>query len=163
MSYLESKFNKLEGRVEKLENAQSTTMIRKMEDGLQKFNTQVNYVMGEKIKEHCISKCKELENKLLCAEVYQRQDRIEKTDKDENSLKVLQSFLEWHCRIKPNIEFQHVHRIGKPHGDGTPRTTPSLYENSVGHSVHTGSFKLMLTMPTKNSSPILSLKFLSCS
>ena len=39
---------------------------------------------------------------------------IEETDEDENSLKVLQSFLEWQCGIEPGIEFQHVHRIGKP-------------------------------------------------
>jgi len=44
----------LEGRVEKLENAQSTTRntFREMEDGLQEFNTQVNETKatGEKIK-----------------------------------------------------------------------------------------------------------------
>ena len=66
VSNLESKFNKFEGRVEKLENAQSTTWntVGEMEDGLQEFNTQVNEgkAMGEKIKEHCESKCKELEN-----------------------------------------------------------------------------------------------------
>ena len=45
-----------------------------MEDGLQKFNTQVNETKatGEEIKEHCESKCKEVENILLYAEVYQR-------------------------------------------------------------------------------------------
>ena len=46
---------------------------------------------------------------------------IEETDEDENSLKVLQSFLERQCGIEPGIKFQHVHRIGKPHGDGSPR------------------------------------------
>lgn len=72
----ESKFNKLEGRVDKLENVPLTTRgtFREMEDGLQEFNTQVNKAKaaGEKIKEQCKSKCKELENKLLYAEVYQR-------------------------------------------------------------------------------------------
>lgn len=72
----ESKFNKLEGRVDKLENVPLTTRgtFREMEDGLQEFNTQVNEAKaaGEKIKEQCKSKCKELENKLLYAEVYQR-------------------------------------------------------------------------------------------
>ena len=86
------KFNKLEDRVEKLENAQSTTRntFREMEDGLQEFNGQVNEAKatGEKIKEHCESKCKELENKLLYAEVYQRRENlrfygIEETDVDE--------------------------------------------------------------------------------
>ena len=65
VSNLESKFNKLEGRVKKLENDQSTSRntFREMEDGLQEFNTQVNEAKatGEKIKEHCESKCKELE------------------------------------------------------------------------------------------------------
>ena len=68
----------------------------------------------------------ELENKLLYAEVYQRQEnlhfyRIEESDENENSLKVLQSFLERQCGIElgtaVGIEFQRVHRIGKPHGD----------------------------------------------
>ena len=125
VSNLESKFNKLEGRVEKLENAQSTTRntFREMEDGLQEFNTQVNEAKatGEKIKEHC-----ESENKLLYTEVYQRRENlrfygIDETVEDENSLKVLQSFLEQQCGIEPCIEFQRVHRIGKPRGDGSPR------------------------------------------
>ena len=101
VSNLESKFNKFEGRVEKLENAQSTTWntIREMEDGLQEFNTQVNEgkATGEKIKDYCESKCKELENLLFYG--------IEETDEDENSLKVLQSFLERQCGIEPGIEF----------------------------------------------------------
>ena len=46
---------------------------------------------------------------------------IKETDEDENSLKVLQSFLEWQCGIEPGMEFQRVHRIGKPRGDGSPR------------------------------------------
>lgn len=76
VSNLESKFNKLEDRVEKLENAQSTTRntFREMEE----FNTQVNEAKatGEKIEEHCESKCKELENQLLYAEVYQRRENL---------------------------------------------------------------------------------------
>ena len=120
----------IEGRVEKLENAQSTTRntFREMEDSLQEFNTQVNEAKatGEKIKELCESKCKQLENKLLYAEVYQRREDlrfygIEETDEDENSLKALQSFLEQQCGIEPGIEFQRVHRIGKPRRDGSPR------------------------------------------
>jgi len=130
VSSLESKFNKLEDRVVKLEDAQSTTRntFREMEDGLQEFNTRVNEAKatGEKIKEHCVSKCKELENKLLYAEVYQRRENlrfygIEETDGNENSLKVLQSFLERQCGIEPGIEFQRLHRIGNPRGDGSPR------------------------------------------
>jgi len=101
----------LEGRVERLENAQLTTRntFREMEDSLQEFNTQVNEAKatGEKIK-NTESKCKELENKLLYAEVYQRRENlrffgIEEMVEDENSLKVLQSFLEWRCGIEPGI------------------------------------------------------------
>lgn len=130
VSNLESKFNKLEDRVVKLEDAQSTTRntFREMEDGLQEFNTRVNEAKatGEKIKELCVNKCKELENKLLYAEVYQRRENlrfygIEETDGNENSLKVLQSFLERQCGIEPGIEFQRVHRIGNPRRDGSPR------------------------------------------
>ena len=46
---------------------------------------------------------------------------IEETDGNENSLKVLQSFLERQCGIEPGIEFQCVHRIGNPRRDGSPR------------------------------------------
>ena len=46
---------------------------------------------------------------------------IEETDGNENSLKVLQSFLERQCGIEPGIEFQRVHRIGNPRRDGSPR------------------------------------------
>ena len=100
-----------------------------MEDGLQEFNTRVNEAKatGEKIKELCVNKCKELENKLLYAEVYQRRENlrfygIEETDGNENSLKVLQSFLERQCGIEPGIEFQRVHRIGNPRRDGLPHS-----------------------------------------
>ena len=89
----------MEGRVEKLENAQSVTRntFRELEDGLQEFNIQVNEAkaIGEKIKEHyCESKCKELENKLLFAEVYQRRENLrfygtEETGEGENSPEVL--------------------------------------------------------------------------
>ena len=76
VSNLESKFNKLEGRVEKLEDHQSTTRdaVKELQDGLQDFNTQVNETTAaqEEAKEICESRYKELENKLLYAEVYQR-------------------------------------------------------------------------------------------
>ena len=119
----ESKFNKLEGRVQKLENAQSTTRIsfKEMEDGLQEFNTQVNEAKaaGEKVKEHCENKCKDLENKLLYAEVYQRRENLRfygiEEEEDENSLNVLLSFLEQQCGV------QRDNRIGKPYEDGSPR------------------------------------------
>ena len=35
---------------------------------------------------------------------------------------MLKSFLEQQCGVQPDgIEFQQVHRIGKPHEDGSPR------------------------------------------
>ena len=46
---------------------------------------------------------------------------IEKTDKDENSLNVLQSFLEQQYGVEPGIEFQRVYRIGKPQEDRISR------------------------------------------
>ena len=50
---------------------------------------------------------------------------IEESDENENSLKVLQSCLERQCGIElgtaVGIEFHRLHRIGKPHGDGSPR------------------------------------------
>ncbi|XP_044171856.1 uncharacterized protein LOC122956257 [Acropora millepora] len=137
VSNLESKFNKLEDKVVKLEDAQSTTRntFREMEDSLQEFNTRVNEAKatGEKIKELCVNKCKELENKLLYAEVYQRRKNlrfygIEETDGNENSLKVLQSFLERQCGIEPGIEFQRVHRIGNPRRDGSPRAIIARFQ-----------------------------------
>jgi len=80
ISNLESKFNLLEGRVEKLENDQSTTStaVQELQDGLQEFNTQVNEATAarEKANEFCENRYKELENKLLYAEVYQRRENL---------------------------------------------------------------------------------------
>ena len=62
---------------------------------------------GEKVKEHCENKCKELENKLLYAEVYQRRENLRfygiEEEEDENSLNVLKSFLEQQCGIQRGI------------------------------------------------------------
>ena len=33
----------------------------------------------------------------------------------------IQSFLEWQYGIELGIDFPRVHRIGTPHGDGSPR------------------------------------------
>ena len=89
-----------------------------MDDGLQELNTQANEAKAtdEKIKEQCESKCKELENKLLYTEVYQRRENlrfygIDETVEDENSLKVLQSFLEQQCGIEPGIEFTGLENV----------------------------------------------------
>lgn len=46
---------------------------------------------------------------------------------DENSLNVLQSFLEQQCEIEPGIEFQRVHRIGKPQEDRSPRAITARF------------------------------------
>ena len=138
----------LESRVQKLENAQSTTRIsfKEMEDGLQEFNTQVNEAKaaGEKVKEHCENKCKELENKLLYAEVYQRRENLRfygiEEEEEENSLNVLKSFLEQQCGVQREIEFQRVHRIGKPYEDGSPRAIIDFLKNESAKEFRVPSF-----------------------
>lgn len=131
VSNLESKFNILEGRVEKLENDQSTmrTAVKELQDGLQEFNTQVNEATAarEKASELCENRYKELENKLLYAEVYQRRENlrfygISEEEEGGDCRMVLNSFLEQQCGVQTEgIEFQGVHRIGKTHDDGSPR------------------------------------------
>ena len=73
VSNQESKFNKLEGRVEKLKDDQSTTRdtVKELQDGLQEFNTQVNETTAarEKAKEICES-CRQRVGKQIV--VYQR-------------------------------------------------------------------------------------------
>ena len=98
---------KVELRSSKMLNRQRGTPLERWKMASLEFNTQVNEAKatGEQIKKHCESKCKELENKLLYDEVYQRPENlrfygIEETDEDENSLKVLQSFLERQCGIE---------------------------------------------------------------
>ncbi|KAL9988158.1 hypothetical protein ACROYT_G002566 [Oculina patagonica] len=131
VSNLETKFNSLEGRVEKLEDAHSTTRtaVQELQNGLQEFNTQVNEATAarEKASEFCENRYKELENKLLYAEVYQRRENlrfygISEEEEGGDCRMVLNSFLEQQCGVQTmGIEFQRVHRIGKPHDDGSPR------------------------------------------
>ena len=131
VSNLESKFNILEGSVEKLENDQSTTRtaVKELQDGLQEFNTQVNEATAarEKASQLCESRYKELENKLLYAEVYQRRENlrfygISEEEEGGDCRIVLNSFLEQQCGVQTEgIEFQRVHRVGKTHDDGSPR------------------------------------------
>ena len=129
VSSLECKFNILEGRVEKLENDQSTTRtaVQELQDGLQEFNTQVNEATAarEKASEFCENRYKELENKLLYAEVYQRRENlrfygISEEEEGGDCRMVLNSFLEQQCGVQTE-GFQRVHRIGKTHDDGSPR------------------------------------------
>ncbi|KAL9979618.1 hypothetical protein ACROYT_G017301 [Oculina patagonica] len=131
VSNLETKFNSLEGRVKKLEDAHSTTRtaVQELQNGLQEFNTQVNEATAarEKASEFCENRYKELENKLLYAEVYQRRENlrfygISEEEEGGDCRMVLNSFLEQQCGVQTmGIEFQRVHRIGKPHDDGSPR------------------------------------------
>ena len=62
---------------------------------------------------------------------------IEGTDEDENSQpNVLQSFLEQQCGVEPaGIEFQRVHRIGKPHRDASPRAIIAICSNKPAFSL----------------------------
>ena len=145
VSNLESKFNKLEGRVEKLEDHQSTTRdaVKELQDGLQKFNTQVNEATAarDKAKKSWESRYKGLENKLLYAEVYQSRENLRfygigEEEEDGDGRNVLKSFLEQQCGVQSDgIEFQQVHGIGKPHEDGSPRAklsraVPSKEQNT---------------------------------
>ena len=100
-----------------------------MQDGPQEFNTQVNEATAtrEKASEFCDKRYKELENKLLYAVVCQRRGNlrfycISKKEEGGDCRTVLNSFLEQQCGVETEgIEFQRVHRIGKPHDDGSPR------------------------------------------
>ena len=78
----------------------------------------------------CEQKCKELEDKLLYAEVYSRRENLrfygicEEGDQ-EDTYTTLKTFLKHHLGLKSEefaeIDFQRLHRIGKPKGDSRPR------------------------------------------
>lgn len=131
MASLEAKFNKLEGRVAKLEKEIVSTRdaVKELQDGVQECNLQVGEATtaASNVKEHCENRLKELEDKLLYAEVYQRRENLRfygvaEEKEGEDSRRVLEAFLEQQCGIHPEgIEFQRVHRVGKPHVDGSPR------------------------------------------
>ena len=75
---LEKNLNKVQSKVEKLEQHQekSKVAINEMQDGLQALKTIVeeSKTAGEGVKKYCDDKYKELQDKLLYAEVYQRRE-----------------------------------------------------------------------------------------
>ena len=132
---LEQKLNKVQGRVEMLEQdqAKSKDTIKDMHDGLQALNTivEASKTAGDRVKVYCEDKCKDLQDKLLYAEVYQRRENLrffgigEKPGSKEDTLAVLQEFFVRVLAIQPEevlkIEFQRVHRVDKINVDGRPR------------------------------------------
>ena len=132
---LEQKLNKVLGRVEMLEQdqAKSKDTIKDMLDGLQALNTivEASKTAGDRVKVYCEDKCKDLQDKLLCAEVHQRRENLrffgigEKPGSKEDTLAVLQEFFVRVLAIQPEevlkIEFQRVHRVDKINVDGKPR------------------------------------------
>ena len=77
---LEKNLNKVQSRVETLEQDQvkSKVAINEMQDGLQALNTIVeeSRTVGDGVKKYCDDKYKELQDKLLYAEVYQRRENL---------------------------------------------------------------------------------------
>ena len=103
-----------------------------MQDGFQALNTIVeeSKTAGDGVKKYCDDKYKELQNKLLYAEVYQRRENLrfcgikELPEGKEDACSTLRGFFEVLC-IQPDeiqqIEFQRVHRVGKTNEDGRSR------------------------------------------
>ena len=132
VSNLEHKLSNVQSKVQRLEQDQSKTKetVQGMHEGLEVLNALVEERMaaGEAIKKQCEGTCKELENKLLYAEVYQRRENLrfyginENEGVKEDTLKVLNEFLEHKWGVQPGeIEFQRVHRVGQTSRDGKPR------------------------------------------
>ena len=104
-----------------------------MHDGLQALNTivEASKTAGDRVKVYCEDKCKDLQDKLLYAEVYQRRENLrffgigEKPGSKEDTLAVLQEFFVRVLAIQPEevlkIESQRVHRVDKINVDGRPR------------------------------------------
>ena len=132
---LEQKLNKVQGRVEMLEQdqAKSKDAIKDMHDGLLAMNTmfEESKTASDRVKNYCDDRCKDLQDKLLYAEVYQRRENLrffgigEKSGGKEDTHSVLQEFFVRVLEMQPEevlkIEFQRVHRVGKTNVDGKPR------------------------------------------
>ena len=77
---LEQKLNKVQGRVEMLDQdqAKSKDTIKGMHDGPQALNTivEASKTAGDRVKNYCDDKCKDLQDKLLYTEVYQRCENL---------------------------------------------------------------------------------------
>ena len=77
---LEQKLNKVQGRVERLEQdqAKSKDAIKDMHDGLQALNTifEASKTSGDRVENYCDDKCKDLQEKLLYVEAYTRRENL---------------------------------------------------------------------------------------
>ena len=82
LTQIQSKVTNLENKLGMLEDGHSNTcktVEGLIEDGLNALNTTVNEAKAarEKLKVDCEQKCKELEDKLLYAEVYSRRENLQ--------------------------------------------------------------------------------------
>ena len=127
---LEKKLNKVQGRVEMLEQdqAKSKDAIKDMHDGLQALNTivEASKTAGDGVKNYCDDKCKDLQDKLLYAKVYQQREYLRCLAFERNAAlrKIPTLFFKSSLRVlefQPEevlkIEFQWVHRVGKTNID----------------------------------------------
>ena len=132
MKSLEENLNKVQNRVETLEQdqAKSKVAINEMHDSLQALNTIVeeSRTAGDWVKKYCDDKYKEMQDKLLYAEVYQRGENLrffgikKLPGGKEDARSTLRGFFEQVLCIQPDeiqqTEFQRVHRVGKTNEDG---------------------------------------------
>ena len=103
-----------------------------MQDGLQHLNVAVEERKhaSDEVKTYCEDKYKELEDKLLYAEVYQRRENLrfygiqEKSGEKEDTVTVLNNFFEQTLHISSEdveqIEYYRVHKVGKSGKDAKP-------------------------------------------
>ena len=130
----ENKLGMLDYRVQELEVAHSNTCktVDGLEAGLNALNTTINETKAarDKLKVDCEQKCKELDDKLLYAEVYSRRENLRfygicEEGEQEDTYTTLKTFMEHHLTIKAEvfaeIEFQRLHRVGKPKEDSRLR------------------------------------------
>ena len=113
---------KVQGRVDRLEQdqAKSKDAIKDMHDGLQAFNTIVEEgkTTGNGVQSYCDEKYKDLQDKLLYAEVYQRSENLrfygieEKSSGKEDTHSVLQEFFAQLLEIQPE-EVQKIYKLNK--------------------------------------------------
>ena len=120
----------LDNRVQGLEDVHSNTCktVEEIDNGLNTLNTTVNEAKAarEKLKVDCEQKCKELEDKLLYAEVYLRHENLrfygvcEEGDQEDTLTTFMKHYLGIKSEEFAEIEFPRLHRIGKPKQDSHP-------------------------------------------
>ena len=124
----------LDYRVQELEVAHSNTYktVDGLEAGLNALTMTINEAKAarDKLEVDCEQKCKELEEKLLYAEVYSKCENLRfygicEEGEQEDMYTTLKTFMEHHLKIKAEdfveIEFQRLHSMGKPKEDSCPR------------------------------------------